>query len=314
MTIESNPAKTAERVARLENYAQRYLLADGTFLCRHYAQCRASRPPPRYEFNEGQLSHIGRHYDLIVDGRETRIVVVGQEYASDRPLVGLGTRRIQIEASGYRGWKRRNPHMRGTASILRCLLGREPGSDRAGERLFIGTPDAHLFDGFALVNRLLCSAIGVESGKGRSSGKMQRNCSRHFVATLKILEPTVLVVQGIGVRSWMAGDGIGLPPSRSALVETAEIGGAEADVLTFVHPSALGSYGCWGNSAQSKYLRETVMPSIREWRSRRTGEPRPDGSPGGDGDAYPGRAVRKRPGDGDVARSPGWRGRPSFGQ
>lgn len=292
-TIESNPAKTAERVARLEEYVQRHLLLDGSFLCRHYGECEASRPPPRYEFNEGQLSHIGKHYDLIVDGRETRIVLVGQEYASDRPLVGLDKRRIQIEASGNRGWKHRNPHMRGTTSILRCLLGREPGTDRAAERLFTD-PHAHLFDGFALVNRLLCSAINVASRKGRSSPKMQRNCSRHFVATLKILEPTVLVAQGLGVRSWMARDGIGLPPSRlpSELVETAEIGGSEADVLTFAHPSARGGYGCWGNSLQSAYLRETVMPSIRKWRRRRMVGPTLDGSAGGDRDAHLDGAVR----------------------
>ena len=269
MIMESNPARTAERVAQLEEYSRRHLLADGSFLCRHYTPCSASRRPPQYEFKDGQLSHVGRHYDLVVGDRETRIVVVGQEYASDRPLVGLGRRRSQIEASGHRGWKRRNPHMRGTTSILRCLLGREPGTDSAGEQLFIGARDAHLFGGFALVNRLLCSAIGVESGKGRSSGTMRRNCSRHFVTNLTILEPTVVVIQGQGVRSWIARDGIGLPPSRSELVETAVIGGTKADVVTFVHPSALGSYGCWGNSHRSKYLMETVMPSIREWRSRR---------------------------------------------
>ena len=295
MTIESNPAKTAERVARLEVYARRHLLADGKFLCRHYAQCSASRRPPRYEFNEGQLSHIGRHYDLVVDGRETRIVVVGQEYASDRPLVELGKRSTQIEASGRGGWRHRNPHMRGTTSILRCFLGREPGTDRAGERLFIGTPDAHLFDGFALVNRLFCSAIGMESRKGRSSKVMQRNCSRHFVATLKVLEPTVLVIQGKGVRSWMTADGIGLALARSALVETVEIGGTKTDVLTFVHPSALGGYGCWGRSHRSKYLRKTVMPSIREWRSRLTGGQNSDGSSGGDGGACPGLSCSETP-------------------
>ena len=285
MTIASNPAKTAERVALLEEYAERRLLADEQFLCRHHAQCWGSRPPPRYEFNEGQLSHIGKHYDLVLDGRETRIVVVGQEYApSDPPLVGLGKRRAQIEAAGHRGWRGRNVHMRGTTSILRCLLGREPGTDTAGEQLFPDPPGAHLFDGFALVNRLLCSAISVELGKGRSSGVMRRNCSRHFVATLEILEPTILVIQGKGVRSWITGDGIGLPPPRSVLVERAEIGETEADVLTFVHPSARGSDGGWGRSHQSNYLGETVIPSIREWRGRLTGGLHPDGSSGGDGE------------------------------
>ena len=281
IAIASDPAKTAERVALLEEYAQRRVLADGQFLCRHHSQCRGSRPPRRYEFSEGQLSHIGRHYDLVLDGQETRIVVVGQEYApSDPSLVGLEKRRTQIEASGHQRWRGRNVHMRGTTSILRCLVGREPGTDTAGEQLFPDRPGAHLFDGFALVNRLLCSAIDVESGRGRSSGVMQRNCSRHFVTTLEILEPTVLVIQGKKVRSWITRDGIGLPRQRSGPVETAEIGETETDVLTFVHPSAPG-YGWWGNSAQSPYLRETVMPAVLEWRSRWNDGP--GGLAGGDG-------------------------------
>ena len=50
--------------------------------------------------------------------------------------------------------------MRGTTLPRRLLLGREPGTDAEGERLL----DGHIFDGFALVNFLLCSALKQERG------------------------------------------------------------------------------------------------------------------------------------------------------
>ena len=69
---------------------------------------------------------------------------------------------------------------------------------------------AHIFDGFAIVNALLCSAVkkppaGRNAGKGASSRLMRNNCARHFCRTMEILEPTVIVAEGQGVRSWIGG-------------------------------------------------------------------------------------------------------------
>ena len=52
-----------------------------------------------------------------------------------------------IDGSAGKGFQGRNPHMRGTTSILRLLLDRCPGTDDEGERLFgedKGT--AHIFE------------------------------------------------------------------------------------------------------------------------------------------------------------------------
>jgi hypothetical protein len=35
---------------------------------------------------------------------------------------------------------------------------------------------------------------------------MQRNRASHFKKTLEILDPTVIVLQGAGVRKWVGGD------------------------------------------------------------------------------------------------------------
>ena len=159
---------------------------------------------------------------------------------------------------------------------LRLLLDRRPGDE--GERLFgedKGT--AHIFDGFALVNALLCSAVkkppeGGKAGKGASSRLMRNNCARHFCRTMEILEPTVIVAEGQGVRSWIGGPlGLGSKPTSvyegPAIPEVARIAGERVDILTFNHPSAGGQSAWWGKSIGSRYLKEVFEPTILRWRN-----------------------------------------------
>ena len=179
--IRSYPEKTRKRIARLDDYIRENMLSNGSFICGSFDECRASRCG--FPFYEGQMSHVGKHYDLEVDGRPTRIVVVGQEYGHKPSCVTLSSRSEMIANSSKAMFKDRNHHMKGTTLILRLLLGREPGEDKEGESL-LGDLNSHVFDGFALVNYLLCTVVekpGVM--KGYSSREMQRNCSRHFLAT-----------------------------------------------------------------------------------------------------------------------------------
>lgn len=266
--IRSDPHKTQERIARLDDYIRGNLLSNGSFICGSFDECRASRSG--FPFFEGQMSHVGKHYDLEVHGRPTRIVIVGQECGHGPKCIERSTRsKIIVAGSGKGGFRKRNPHMKGTTSLLRLLLGREPGYDEEGERLL----DGHIFDGFALVNYLLCTALerprsesAFGGGKGHSSETMRRNCASHFLRTLEILEPTVIVAQGKGVRAWIAL--AARPLQLGPMKEIVEINGKQVDLLTFAHPSAGGSYGFWGNSLRSKYLRESVRPTIRSLLSR----------------------------------------------
>ena len=267
--IRSFPDRTRARVEKLNEYLKGHVLSGDNFVCRHFSTCRESRR--EYPFYDGQLHHVGKHYDLEVDGRPTRIVVVGQEYGHGPEKVTLAQRSEMIRASANKNFssRGRNPHMKGTASILRLLLGREPGADRDGEQLGVDAR-AHIFDGFALVNYLLCSAVkearqdSSKGGtKGFSSPTMRRNCADHFVQSLKILDPTVIVVEGKGVREWLS-PALALP-IRGPIVDHVLITGNLVPLLTFDHPSAGGSSGYWGGSPNSRYLREIVAPTIRSF-------------------------------------------------
>lgn len=266
--ISSHPERTRQRVRLLQAYVREHLLAgNGRFVCGSYSECRASRSG--FPFHPGQMNHVGKHYDLEVDGRAMRIVVLGQEYGQARECVDLAGRSEMLARSAAAGFRGRNPHMKGVTSTLRLLLGRELGDDEEGERLF----DGHIFDGCAQVNYLLCTALTTPrskdahgGGRGHSSVAMQRNCAPHFLRTMEILQPTVIVVHGLALRRWMA-NALPLPPAGDTL-ETVRIAGKPVSLLTFTHPSAGGHSGWWGTTPRTRYLREMVAPAINVFRQR----------------------------------------------
>jgi hypothetical protein len=274
----ADPLQTADRVAALDRYFVSNVTASGNLICATSAQCQSSH---QGNFYKSQLHHIGSHYDLICEDRPLRIVVVGQEYGSDHEFVSLAARHHMVATDsglGYRfkardGFRARNSHMRGCTSLLRLIFRLGLGVDHDGEFLHMGRERIHIFECFALVNFLLCSAVAasevtkdrtrsIGGGRGCSTETMRSNCSTHFKAALKILEPTHVVAQGYGVREWIAGT-YGLPAHRPADgVEQAQFGGATATLITFSHPSARGALN-WGANAHTPYLVNIVEPTIR---------------------------------------------------
>lgn len=273
-TYAADSRATALRVARLQAYFERQVLEKGEFVCSSEEECRESH---RGTFYAGQLPHVGTHYDLTRNGAPFRVVVVGQEYGHGPEHVDLDTRRTMIvEGSGasfrFRaapGFRARNPHMKGCTSALRLLFDKDLGSDHEGEFVSLDGVPVHLFDCFALVNFLLCSAVPTEvmrdeskprGGRpGRSTRTMQQNCARHFRAALEVLEPTIIVLQGRGVLGWMKR---AFDTLSDDMVQTVHINGSAARVLAFTHPSAHGAHN-WGINDRTTYLLEVVAPTVR---------------------------------------------------
>jgi uracil-DNA glycosylase len=146
---------------------------------------------------------------------------------------------------------------------LRIIFGHGLGSDDAGEWITPVHGHAfHIFDGFALVNRLLCSA-GPEGGsQGRSTTTMRDNCLEHFEATLAILDPTIVVLQGALVAKSSAE---ALPVATelsSHLYESRGTSGRRVMVCHFSHPAARGLLR-WGDRLDSPYLNDIVVPTLQ---------------------------------------------------
>jgi len=206
--FSDDPARTAIRVAQLDEYFTAQVLDGTDMICRDLTTCRRSattdrfgRRRPDVAYAAGQLSHVGAHYDLVEDGRPLRILVVAMETGRPDENVTMPRRRAQLSASAAQPMSGRNPHMQGVMNALRVAVGRAPGGDRAGELLdMTGRADpVHLFDAYAMTNLRLCSAFRAGSTDSRGTRVMSSNCLRHFAATVRILEPTLCIVQGVEV-------------------------------------------------------------------------------------------------------------------
>lgn len=276
MRIAVDVAQTAKRLTKLRKYMDEHVYRPGAGMCcQHFAECQGS-VPSGYRFDYGQLSHVGRHYDLSADGLALRIVVVGQEPGlwsldgAPREGVSLEERYRRIhdhsgrKARYYKtgGHPGRNPHMRGTTSALRILFGRGLGTDYEGEFLMSTEGERfHIFDGFALVNVLICSAGQPDSSRGQSSRTMRKNCLKHFETTIEFLEPTIVILQGRGVREWLKPSIAAESRTATDAVSRATLAGIDVVLCSFTHPSAHAPHG-WGNRIDGEYLCNTVKPGL----------------------------------------------------
>jgi hypothetical protein len=215
------------------------------------------------------MSHVGRRFDLLRGVKPLRVVVVGQEAADQK--VSLEERYRQIHDGSGLGrryyadaeHRARNPHMRGTTSALRVIFGHDLGADYDGEWVYPANSEPfHIFDGFALVNRLLCFAGPPNSRQGRPTPTMVDNCARHLSATLFILQPTILVLQGKAVTSW-TNTVLTAGRSYTPYLKEAHVGLHRMLVCRFSHPSARGDLR-WGDRLNAHYLTNVVEPTLRE--------------------------------------------------
>ena len=268
MTLTSTDS--APRRQALESYLRANVL-DDDFICTKYRQCRCSH---RHTFYEGQLHHIGTHYDLRVGHCPTRIMVVGQEYGHGPSRVNCSARSVMIMHSANRrrfkasqGFPSRNPHMKGTTSLLRLLFGLPLGHDHASERIAVNGTPAHLFEAFALVNYLMCSAVADNGAtRGLATPLMMTNCQPHFREILRILEPTVLVTQGKRLSNRVL-TSFDSAQEDHGLVHTAQIGSNVTVVISLTHPSSRFPTN-WGANDRTPYLVEVVAPLIASLRAK----------------------------------------------
>lgn len=267
-SFESDSATTQARIELLRDYMDQHVFGQAGFVCESAAACRRSvmfdtRGNPRDNrcFSEGQLSHVGHHYDLTSNGSPLHILVIAMETGREDVGVTLEDRRLQLAQSAALAFASRNPHMRGTTSALRAAIGRQPADDRLGELIDLPNEPAplHLFDCYAMANIRLCSATVAGTSSSRGTRTMSRNCLRHLSATIEILEPTMIIVQGVPV----ADDLEPIVTTRERLsdeLRLVTIGGVDAVLASFTHPSAKSLHQHWGRLTSADYLWDTVTP------------------------------------------------------
>jgi uracil-DNA glycosylase len=262
LEITSNVSLTKKRVKCIRQYMNEKVLNNSGFICSHYKNCKRSHPG---NFYEGQLHYIGKNYDLIVNNKPLRIMFVGQEIGGIDRHITLEQRymdQMELGKKNYREW---NSHMRGTTRALGLLLGKNLDIDEENKWInFSNNKKCHIWDTFALVDYLLCSALGEDKrATGKSSTTMKNNCQEHFRKVLEILEPNVIIVQGKKFWKWVEKvfDSIKLL-SRSDVLYNVKINDTSAICASFTHPSARDIRYNWGHYYPTDYFKKIVKPNI----------------------------------------------------
>lgn len=285
MTPASDTLATVRRVEKLRQYMGAQVLgSSGKCVCRKLGSCRRAvmfdgrgATRPEVSFAAGQLSHVGRHYDLTLGGKPCRILVIAMDTVRPRAHVTLDQRHAEVMTSAELSFTDRNPHMKGTTSALRLAVGRKPGADREGEQLRMSgvRQPVHLFDAYAMANLRLCSAT-ADGARSLSDATMSRNCLPHLAETIKLLEPTLCIVQGVQVHKVLT-ELMGRRRQVAPHLEQARVAGVGTLVAAFTNPSAWGKLR-WGGLNGVPYLYEIVAPTLRVAYQRMVGAPAPAGN------------------------------------
>jgi len=127
VTIAYQKESTERRQEALEKYLSSNVFDGKNFKCKYHKECEKSHT--RGRFNEGILHHLGKYYDLIINEKHIRIVVVAQECGGEHKRISLKKRyNTLLECGKYLRFhkdgnhKSRNPHMKGTTLVLRLFF------------------------------------------------------------------------------------------------------------------------------------------------------------------------------------------------
>jgi hypothetical protein len=269
VTLTCDLVASTRRQVELTAYMDRHVLGPAGFCCSSATRCRTSAMAQKEpaDFADGQLSHLGKFYDIEADGVPLRILIIAMETGRTDTGVTLPKRRQQILESAAETPRDRNQHMVGVTHALRTLHGRRIGDDSIGELLDFGNSHdrVHMFDAYAMANIRLCTSVKAGTTNSYPTAVMARNCVRHLKETLRILQPTVCVVQSMDIPKALAP----IVTHRRAVaphLAEVEISGVQTLMAEFSHPKAWGELN-WGRWTNMPYLQSTVIPTLKEARA-----------------------------------------------
>ncbi len=270
MTLRCDLHDLVVRRTRLTDYMDRNVLGPDGFCCSSAHECRASamRRAAPIDFAAGQLSHLGQYYDVYEGDVALRVLVIAMETGRSDVGITLPMRRRQVlDHSAALPPRARNPHMVGVTHTLRTMFGRPIGDDAAGEHLNFGSGHdlVHLFDAFAMANVRLCTSVKAGTKQSYPTAVMTQNCVRHLVETVRILQPSVCIVQSTRIPKALAS---AVTSRRQISPNLAEVsmGGVCTLMAEFSHPTAHAELN-WGRWTNMPYLQNTVIPTLTEARA-----------------------------------------------
>lgn len=182
-----NERKTGERIQSLNNYYSKEIVGQIKQLESKISKKRLCL--------RTVLPHIGLRYDCVRNraGNAFRILVMGRE-ALDEKKFSIAARTEQILSTGLKPFSERNPHMKGTTILLKFILKDLCGLkfDQSKEEII---DHCHIFNYFALANWHIHGCFDGSNPKYHYVS-MTEIAGKNFIELIKILEPSIAILQG----------------------------------------------------------------------------------------------------------------------
>jgi hypothetical protein len=261
-TFAVDHSRSQRKRKELENYFAKNVWNDEEgFVCLSGKMCRASAlKKPDASFYEGQGQAVGSSYEFQEDGTPLRVLVIPMEYGTTRQGVSWEERSKEVEKAGGEFIQEAEPAHAWCAVNAAICYGLTVGESGATQ-LPSGTEAAspHLFEEYAMVNMLSCSAVKTGGMSSRSTGMMRTSCARHMRATIDTLKPTLVVSQGTGLDETLRSS----LEVRKPINENVAL--CELDGQRFVWSSLRHPTLSW-HSTKYPYFDKVVRPTIMESR------------------------------------------------
>ena len=181
--------KTKKRYNELlKLYNEEGLNADN-FFCNKYNDCHNSLCDKNVvkQFSGGTAA-LMPFYDIYLNKKPIRVLIVGKEngYMKNKPFKTSSNFDENIlNVLNCIEWKNKNNHIKGTLMTLQRIYGVE---------------SEYIYASYTLTNLLRCAFQNTEKHENLSdvndTSKMRDNCFEYLIKEIKILEPTLIILQG----------------------------------------------------------------------------------------------------------------------
>lgn len=258
VSLAVNRVGSEQRRADLESYlAENVWNRDQGFICLSGKICRRSaHHRTGVGFYAAQGHMVGPCYDIEANGRPFRVLVIPMETGTTNQHTTV-ERRTEAVLEAIDG--RRKAHMHGVMFALRLAFGIPYREEKEHIEFSNDDTPAHLYESYAMANLLLCSAVAMGTKSSKSTGVMRGSCSRHMRETIRILEPTLVISQGVGLDETLRAS-LGVTRPIDEHVAMCELDGNPFVWVSLRHPTRNWS------SANQPYLNSVVVPAITQGR------------------------------------------------
>lgn len=180
--------KTRDRWQQLNRYYESVGLNACSFHCKDFSECKTSQKNTVIKQFSGGTSALMPLYDIFYQGKPIRILIIGKETGYMKNTEYGTAKKFHentLNVLNCINWDKKNNHIKGTLKTLQYIYNLDT---------------EYVYSSYVLTNLLRCSFQDFTRSDSVSAvhdtSTMRKNCYKHLIKEIEILEPTLVIAQG----------------------------------------------------------------------------------------------------------------------